>query len=172
MLTVLVFRRNLMMKKYYFTQAGYQKLKKEIDALEKFIKRDIASEIAAAREHGDLSENAEYEAAKNKQEIYMAKLGQLQERFMNARVIRKQDLPPDIVSLGKKVKIRDEESGDEDDYTILGDGETDIDKGIISYQSPLAQALMNHKKGDVVEVQLPRAAKKYEILEVEFFDQI
>ena len=160
------------MKKYYFTQAGYQKLKKEIDALEKFIKRDISSEIAAAREHGDLSENAEYEAAKNKQEIYMAKLGQLQERFMNARVIRKQDLPPDIVSLGKKVKIRDEESGDEDDYTILGDGETDIDKGIISYQSPLAQALMNHKKGDVVEVQLPRAAKKYEILEVEFFDQI
>jgi transcription elongation factor GreA len=160
------------MKQYYFTEAGYQKLKNEIEALEKFIKQDIAKEIAAAREHGDLKENAEYDAAKAKQESYMAKLGQLQQRFSNARIIRKQDLPADIVTLGKKVKIRDVESGDEDNYIILGDGETDIDNGIISYQSPLAQALMKHKQGDTVEVQLPRAVKKYEILAVEFFEDI
>lgn len=159
------------MKPYYFTEAGYQKLKKEIENLEKYIKHDIAKEIAAAREHGDLTENAEYEAAKIKQANYMAKLGQLQERFRNARIIRKEDLPPDIVTLGKKVKIRDVDSGEEDVYIILGEGETDIDNGIISYQSPLAQALIKHKKGDVVEVQLPRANKKYEILEVKFFDK-
>ncbi len=158
------------MKQYYFTEQGYEKLKKEIEELERFIKHDIAKEIATAREHGDLRENAEYEAAKNKQANYMAKLGQLQERFVNARIIRKEELPPDTVTLGKKVTIRDAASGEEDTYTILGDGETDIDQGIISYQSPLAQALMNHKVGDVVDVQLPGGLKQYEILEICFFE--
>ncbi len=85
------------MNPYYFTEKGFQKLKEEIDKLEKFIKHDIAKEIGTAREHGDLKENAEYEAAKNKQANYMAKLGQLQERFSNARIIRKEDLPPDTI---------------------------------------------------------------------------
>ncbi|MFQ5823366.1 MAG: transcription elongation factor GreA [bacterium] len=158
------------MKQYYFTEAGYQKLKKEIENLEKYIKYDISKEIAAAREHGDLRENAEYEAAKTKQANYMAKLGQLQERFRNARIIRKEELPPDIITLGKKVRIREVDSGVEEVYTILGEGETDIDNGFISYQSPLAQALIKHKKGEVVEVQLPRDKIKYKILEVEFFE--
>ncbi|MFQ5751940.1 MAG: transcription elongation factor GreA [bacterium] len=158
------------MKQYYFTETGYQKLKKEIDELEKYIKHDISKEIAAAREHGDLKENAEYDAAKAKQANYMAKLGQLQERFINARIIRKEDLPPDIITLGKHIKIRDVESGEEDNYTILGEGETDIDNGIISYQSPLAKALINHKKGEIVEVKLPGGLKKYEILEITFYE--
>src|SRR3989304_8533583 len=112
------------MKLYYFTEKGYQKLKNEIDDLEKYIKNVIAKEIATAREQGDLRENAEYEAAKDKQANYMAKLGQLQERFANARIIRKGDLPLDTVTLGKCVKIRDLNSGQEFDYTILGEGET------------------------------------------------
>lgn len=159
------------MKQYYFTEAGYQKLKKEIDELERYIKHDIAKEIAAAREHGDLRENAEYDAARNKQANYMAKLGQLQERFVNARIIRKEDLPADTITLGKRVTIRDTESGEEDSYTILGEGETDIDKGIISYQSPLAKALINHKSGEIVDVHLPRGLKQYEILAIDFFEQ-
>jgi len=158
------------MKQYYFTEKGYEKLKKEIDELEKYIKQDIAKEIATAREHGDLRENAEYDAAKNKQANYMAKLGQLQERFMNARVIRKEDLPEDTITLGKKVNIKDLDSNQKITYIILGEGETDIDKGIISYQSPLAKALLTHKAGDKVEVQLPRGIKHFEILSVEFFD--
>jgi len=158
------------MKQYYFTKSGYEKLKNEIDKLEKYIKQDIAKEIAAAREQGDLSENAEYEAAKEKQANYMAKLGQLQERFQNARIIRKEDLPKETVSLGKKVKIRDVKTGDEEEYTILGEGETDIDNGIISYQTPLAKALMNNKKGDVVDVTLPRGVKQYEIVAISFFE--
>ena len=120
------------MNPYYFTEKGFQKLKEEIDKLERFIKHDIAKEIGTAREHGDLKENAEYAAAKNKQANYMAKLGQLQERFSNARIIRKEDLPPDTISLGKHVKIREVGSSEVDEYTILGEGETDIDKGIIS----------------------------------------
>ena len=158
------------MKIYYFTQKGYEKLKNEIEALEKFIKHDISKEIGAAREHGDLRENAEYEAAKNKQANYMAKLGQLQVRYANARVIRKADLPEDTITLGKQVKIREISSGDVENYTILGEGETDIDRGIISYQSPLAKALINHKKGEEVEVQLPRGIKKYKILDIDFFE--
>ncbi|NIR49979.1 transcription elongation factor GreA [candidate division KSB1 bacterium] len=158
------------MKQYYFTESGYQKLKNEIDELEKYIKQGIAKEIAAAREHGDLRENAEYEAAKNKQANYMAKLGQLQERFRNARIIKKEELPTDLITLGKRVKICDLASGDEDEYTILGEGETDIDNGIISYQSPLAKALLNHKIGDVVEVNLPRGPRKYRVLTVEFIE--
>ena len=159
------------MNPYYFTEKGFQKLKEEIDKLERFIKQDIAKEIGTAREHGDLKENAEYAAAKNKQANYMAKLGQLQERFSNARIIRKEDLPPDTISLGKHVKIREVGSSEVDEYTILGEGETDIDKGIISYQSPLAKALIYHNKGDVVEAQLPVGIKKYEILEIDFFEE-
>jgi transcription elongation factor GreA len=167
---ILIIFKGVTMKQYYFTEKGYEKLKTEIDNLERFIKKDIAKEIAAAREHGDLRENAEYEAAKGKQANYMAKLGQLQERFTNARVIRKEDLPPETITLGKKVKIKDVSSGSEITYIILGEGETDIDNGIISYQSPLAKSLINHRKGDKVEVILPRGTMTYEILDVDFFE--
>jgi len=163
---------SIFMKQYYFTEAGYEKLRKEIEDLERYIKNDIAREIATAREHGDLRENAEYESAKLKQSNHMAKLGLLQERFQNARIIRKSDLPDGIVTLGKVVRIRDKQNGMEEKYTILGDGESDIDNGIISYQSPIAQALMKHKTGDVVEVKLPRAMKKYEILEISFYEEV
>lgn len=159
------------MKTYYFTEAGYEKLRKEIEDLERYLKTDIAKEIATAREHGDLRENAEYESAKLKQANYMAKLGTLQERFMNARIIRKGDLPADIVTLGKTIKIFEVGSGSEHTYTILGDGETDIDKGIISYQSPLAQALMKHIAGDEVLVKLPRGEKTFKILEISFYEE-
>jgi transcription elongation factor GreA len=158
------------MTEYYFTEKGYRKIKKEIDELEKFIKRDISKEVAAAREHGDLKENAEYAAAKDKQALHMARLGQLQERFRRARIVRKEDLAPDVITLGKRVKVKDVDSGDEREYTILGEGETDIDNGIISYQSPMAKALLSHKQGDVVAVQLPRGSKKLKVLEVEFFE--
>lgn len=160
------------MKQYYFTEAGYEKLRKEIEAVERYLKNDIAKEIATAREHGDLRENAEYESAKNKQANYMAKLGLLQERFQNARIIHKNDLPEGVVTLGKVVTIKETAAKHEEQYIILGDGETDLEKGIISYQSPLAKSLMNHKAGDVVEVKLPRGAKKYEIKEIGFYEDV
>jgi transcription elongation factor GreA len=160
------------MKQYYFTEAGYEKLRKEIESVERYIKNDIAKEIATAREHGDLRENAEYESAKNKQANYMAKLGLLQERFQNARIIRKSDLPDGIVTLGKVVTIQEIVSQQEEKYIILGDGETDLEKAIISYQSPLAKSLMNHKTGDVVEVKLPRGVKKYTIKEIGFYEEV
>jgi len=158
------------MTEFYFTEKGIEKLKREIVELEKFIKQDISKEIASAREHGDLKENAEYHAAREKQANYMAKLGQLQQRFSNARVIHREDLAEDVITLGKRIKIEDIESGDEREYIILGEGETDIDKGIISVESPLASAFLGHKVGDNVKVQLPRGLKKFKVLEVEFYD--
>lgn len=158
------------MKQYYFTEAGYEKLRKEVEDIERYLKNDIAKEIATAREHGDLRENAEYESAKNKQANYMAKLGMLQERFQNARIIRKSDLPEGIVTLGKVVTLLDKNTGEKETYTILGDGETNLDNGIISYQSPLAQALMRHRMGDVVEVKLPRSTRKLEVVEIMFYE--
>jgi transcription elongation factor GreA len=163
--------RSLFMKQYYFTEAGYEKLRKEIEGLERYLKNDIAKEIATAREHGDLRENAEYESAKNKQANYMAKLGLLQERFQNARIIRKSDLPDGMVTLGKVVTIVDKTTGEKEKYIILGDGETDIEKGIISYQSPVAQALMKHRIGDEVEIRLPRKTKKVAIAEIAFYEE-
>jgi transcription elongation factor GreA len=100
----------------------------------------------------------------------MVKLKQMQDRFVDGSVIRKEDMPPDTISLGKRVKIKEVSSGDEIEYTILGEGETDIDNGIISYQSPLARALISHRKGDVVDVQLPRGKKTFEILQIDFFE--
>lgn len=160
------------MKQYYFTEAGYEKLRKEIERVEKYLKNDIAKEIATAREHGDLRENAEYESAKNKQANFMAKLGMLQERFQNARIIRKNDLPDGIVTLGKMVTIVDKASQERENYIILGDGETDLEKNIISYQSPIAQALMKHKVGDTVEIKLPRRTKQVEITEIAFYEDM
>lgn len=158
------------MSEYYLTEKGYKKLQVDIDKMEKLIKQDIAKEIATAREHGDLKENAEYAAAKEKQAMYMGRLGEMQERLRRAHVVRKADLPPDTVTFGKRVKIKDADSGNEREYIILGDGETDVDQGIISYQSPLARALISHKKGDLVDVTLPRGLKKFKILKVEFFE--
>ena len=156
---------------YYLTEKGYLELKAEIKRLDKLIKHDIAKEIKTAADHGDLKENAEYAAAKEKQVYYGNKLRQLQERFSGANVVRKEELlPVDAVTFGKKIKIRDVNSGAERECTILGVGETDPDQGIISYTSPLARALIGHKQGEVVDVELPRATKTFEILSVEFFE--
>lgn len=160
------------MGSYYLTETGYKRLQEEIQRLDKLIKGDIAREIAAARGHGDLKENAEYAAAKEKQAQVANKLRQLQERFSGANVVRKEELlPADTVTFGKRVTIKNLESGAERQCTILGEGETDSSKGIIAYQSPLASALIGHKQGEVVDVQLPRGLTKFEILDVEFCEE-
>jgi transcription elongation factor GreA len=157
------------MSQYYLSEKGYIELKAEIDRLDKLVKRDIAKEIAAAADHGDLKENAEYAAAKEKQTYYANKLRRLQERFSGANVVRREELlPEDAVTFGKRVKIKDVNSDAERVCTILGEGETDPDKGIIAYTSPLARALIGKKMGEVVDVELPRGTKTYEIREVEF----
>lgn len=157
------------MAQYYLTEDGYKKLQAEVQRLEKLVKHDIAKEVAAAADHGDLKENAEYAAAKERQLHYAKKLAQLQQRLSGANVVRKEELlPADTVTFGKTVRLKDVESGNERVCTILGEGESDPNKGIIGYGSPLARALIGHKQGETVEVQLPRGPRRYEIAEVDF----
>ncbi len=157
------------MAQYYCTEKGYLKLRDEIQRLDKLVKQDIAKEIAAAAAHGDLKENAEYSAAKEKQVFYANKLRELQIRLSGSNVVRKEELlPENTVTFGKQVKIKDVNSSDEMIFTFLGEGESDHEKGIISFTSPLAKALIGHKQGEVVDVQLPVGVKTYKIVEVIF----
>ncbi|HEX5131960.1 MAG TPA: transcription elongation factor GreA [Candidatus Krumholzibacteria bacterium] len=157
------------MAQFFFTEKGYQALQAEIERLDKLLKNDIAKEIATAAAHGDLKENGEYHAAKEKQSHTATRLRQLQERFSGANVVRKDELlPEESVTFGKRVKIREVNTGKERECTILGDGETDSEKGIIAYNSPLASALIGHVQGDVVDVQLPVGLRTYEILDCRF----
>ncbi len=159
------------MAQFFFTEKGYLRLKEEIERLDKYLKNDIAKEIAAAASHGDLKENGEYHAAKEKQRFTATRLQQLQERFSGANVVRKDELlPEESVTFGKRIKIRDVNSGNVRECTILGDGETDSGRGIIAYNSPLASALIGHKMGETVEVRLPAGPRTYEITDVAFAD--
>ncbi len=157
------------MAQFFYTEKGYQELNDEIARIDLKMKTEIAQEIAKAADHGDLKENAEYAAAKEKQAHYARKLRALQERYSGANVVRKHELmPEELVTFGKSIKIRDVDSGRERECTILGDGETDLDKGIIAYNSPLAKALIGNKQGETVEAQLPRGLVTFKILSVVF----
>lgn len=158
------------MSQYLFTAEGLRKLRDEIVELERFIKIDVARDLNTAAAHGDLRENAEYAAAKERQAFSMARLRELRERVRNAEVVTRRDFPEDIVTLLKRVTIKDLTTGSVDAYTILGDGDTDLEEGVISYQSPLASALIGHKKGDVVEAELPGGIHRFEILDFAFFE--
>jgi transcription elongation factor GreA len=157
------------MPQYFFSEKGYHRLKEEVERLDKLLKNDIAKEIATAVAHGDLKENGEYHAAKEKQAHTAARLRQLQERLSGANVVRREELlPAESVTFGKTIRIKDVNSGNERVCTILGDGETDPEKGIIAYNSPLASSLIGHSLGETVEVRLPAGLRTYHIMEVDF----
>ena len=154
-----------------FTAEGLRRLRKDIEELERFIKIDIARDLQTAAAHGDLRENAEYQAAKEKQALSMTRLRELRDQVRSAEVVKRRDFPEDIVTLLKRVRIKDVDTGAEEEYTILGGGDTDLDKGVISYQSPLAACLIGHRKGEVVEAELPGGTRKFEILDFEFIEE-
>ena len=156
----------------FFTADGLQKLRGDIAELERLIKVEIPRDLASAAAHGDLRENAEYQAAKEKQAFCMTRLRELRTRITNPEVVHKREFPEDIVTLLKRVRIKDLKTGSEEEYIILGDGDTDLDKGIISYRSPLAACLIGLKKGEVVEAELPGGTHEFEILDFEFYEDI
>ena len=158
------------MSQNFFTAAGLKKIRQEITDLERLIKVDIPRDLAAAAAHGDLRENAEYQAAKEKQSFSMTRLRELRERVRGAEIVKPRDFPDDIVTLLKWVKIKDVETGEIEEYTILGSGDTDLDNGIISYESPLAGALIGHKKGDVIDAELPGGVRRLEIRDFAFIE--
>lgn len=159
------------MGNYFFTEKGIKRIREEAEKLETLIKVDIARDIGTAAAHGDLRENAEYAAAKEKQAMAITKLRELQERIRHARVVKQSDFPADTVTLFKEVHLKMVSSGKEVTYQILGEGDSDLERGIISYETPLARALIGHKKGEVVDVELPRGTEQFEILDLKFIDE-
>jgi len=140
-------------KEVILTPEGYKKLKEEIEHLSNDKRREVAERIRVARQFGDISENSEYDDAKNEQAMLEHKIAQLEERLLSARVITKKEISKDTVSVGSKVRIRDVNAKQTFEYHIVGSAEANPAENKLSNESPVGKALMGHKKGETVEVQ-------------------
>ena len=156
-----------MLKEVILTPEGYEKLKAEIELLSTDKRREVADRIRVAREFGDISENAEYDDAKNEQAMLEHKIAQLEERLSNARVISKRDVDLSVVSIGAKVKLRDVDAKRTDEYFIVGSAEANPAENKLSNESPVGKAIIGKKKGETVEVATPRGSLKYKILDIQ-----
>lgn len=155
-----------MAKPIILTPEGHQKLKQELEYLKVTGRQEIAEKIKIARGFGDLSENAEYDAAKDAQAAMEKRIGELEEMLKNAQVVDVSDVGTDVVSILSKVKVYDLDMEEEEVYTIVGTTEADPDKNKISDESPIGTALLGKKVGDVVEVQTPGGAFELKIMEI------
>ena len=150
------------------TQTGYDTMKVELKHLTKNERPQIIGEIARARALGDLSENAEYHAAKEKQGHTETRILQLEDRIQRAEVIHPEKLTGKEIKFGATIALEDEDSGDKFNYQIVGEFESDVKKGRISITSPLARALIGKRKGDSVHISIPSGERDYEVLKVQF----
>jgi transcription elongation factor GreA len=150
------------------TVEGYARLQEEAKQLKSVERPAVIRAIAEAREHGDLSENAEYHAARERQSFIEGRLSEIEDQIARAEVIDVSKLSGSVVKFGAKVRIADEDSGEEQTYQIVGAAESDINHGLLSVTAPLARALIGKTVGDNVEVTTPRGSKGYEIVDVSF----
>lgn len=153
-------------KKTVLTYDGLKKLEDELQELKVVRRKDVASKIKEARKQGDLSENAEYDAAKEEQAEIESRIALLEKMLRNAEVIDEDELDQDSISIGSKAKVLDAELGSEIEYFIVGSTESDPANGRISNESPLGAALLGRKVGDEVMVDAPRGQFKYRVLEI------
>ena len=150
----------------YMTKEGYDRKMEEIAYLESVKRPEISRAIAEARDKGDLSENAEYDAAKEAQGLLEMKISQLKDLVANARIIDESKLSTDEVQMLNRVKIRNVGTGSEVEYTIVADSEANLREKKIAISTPIARGLLGHKVGDVVEISIPAGKVKFEILEI------
>ncbi|MBR2529125.1 MAG: transcription elongation factor GreA [Blautia sp.] len=153
-------------KKNILTRDGMQKLELELEELETVRSQEIAQIIKEAREQGDLSENAEYDAAMDEQRDIYARIEEIKKILKNAEVVGDDEGDPDVVGIGCKVVIHDIEDDENDEFMIVGSTEVDSLSGKISNESPLGRALLGARVGDVVEVEAPEDTISYQILEI------
>lgn len=156
------------MNKIPMTAAGHEALDAEMKHLKTVERPAVIAAIAEAREHGDLSENAEYHAAKERQGYIEGRLAELEDKLARAQVIDVAKLGGDTVKFGATVTVFDEDTEEESRYQVVGDDEADVKEGKISISSPIARAMINKEVGDVVEVNAPGGLKSYEIVTVEW----
>ena len=150
------------------TKTGYEDLKEKLNKMKTVDRQQIIKEIRVAAAHGDLSENAEYDAAKEKQSFIEGKIKDIEQKIGSAQVIDISTLSSDRVVFGATVKLEDEDKGDEVAYSIVGVDEADISINKISISSPIARALIGKEEGDSVQVKAPGGVRNYLILEITF----
>jgi transcription elongation factor GreA len=156
------------MSKVPMTVEGAQRLKLELHRLKTSERPAVIQAIAEARSHGDLSENADYDAAKERQGFIEGRIAEVEEKLANAQVIDPAELDVEHVVFGALVELEDGDSGDRVAYQIVGDDEADIKHGKISINSPIARALIGKGEGDTAEVQAPGGVRSYEILAIRY----
>lgn len=152
----------------YMTREGYKKKMDEISYLESVKRPEISRAIAEARDKGDLSENAEYDAAKEAQGMLEMKISQLKDLVANARIIDETQLNNDEVGILNKVKIKNVANGAVMEYTIVADSEANLKEKKIASSTPIAKGLLGHKLGETVEIRVPSGLMKFEIVEISF----
>jgi len=155
------------MPEVYLTKAGYEKLREELERLKTVERRRIAKAIGEARAQGDISENAEYDAAKDAQAHNEARVVELESKLAHVRFIDNENIPTDKVYIGAIVTLKDIEAAEEMKYTIVSPEESNYEEGKISFQSPVGKALMGKKVGEVTEIKVPAGTLKYKILKIE-----
>jgi transcription elongation factor GreA len=154
-------------KDVILTPEGYKQLKKGLDHLRTDRRREVAERIAAAREFGEIAENAEYDDAKNEQMMLEHRISQLEERLVNARLIDTKRVDTSVVSIGSVVRLRDVDAKETIEYFIVGSAEANPAEQKLSNESPVGKAIMGRKKGETVEVITPRGSKvKFKIMEI------
>jgi len=156
------------MDKVPMTAEGHAALDAELKRLKSVERPSVIQAISEARQHGDLSENAEYHAAKERQSFIEGRLAELEDKLARAQVIDVSRLGGDTIKFGATVTVLDEDSGDKAHYKIVGEDEADVRAGKISISSPIARAMIGKEVGDVVEVAAPGGAKSYEILKIKW----
>ncbi|MCI7240275.1 transcription elongation factor GreA [Aerococcus suis] len=152
---------------YPMTQEGLEKIEKELDELKVVKRKEIVERIKIARSYGDLSENSEYEAAKDEQAFVEGQIAKLENVIRYAEIINPEDYEADEVSLGRKVTFQELPDGDEEEYSIVGKAEADPLEGKISNESPIAKALIGKREGDEVDITTPGGTMKVKIVKVE-----
>ncbi|MDB5305897.1 MAG: greA [Gemmataceae bacterium] len=148
------------------TREGYDKLKAELDRFRNVEMIEVTKRVATAREMGDLSENAEYHAAREDQGILQARINDMSDRLARAVIVDTSALPKDTIVFGSKVMVMDLDIDEEETYELVGPGQENPDKGRILSSSPIGQGLIGRKKGETVEIQVPRGTIRFKILDI------
>ncbi len=150
----------------YLSHDGYEKLRKELEQLKTTKRREISKAIGEARAHGDLSENAEYTYAKEAQGMNEKKISELEEKLSRAKIIDESAMSKDEILIGAKVKLKDMDSSEELEYSLVAEEEADYSAGKISVTSPVGEALLGHKVSDTVKIKIPAGTLTYKVLKI------
>jgi transcription elongation factor GreA len=148
------------------TREGYEKRKAQLDQMQNRDMIEVTKRIAAARELGDLSENAEYHAAREDQGMLQARIDRLRDELSRAFIVDLNSLPADTVVFGRRVRVKDLDSGDEEVYDLVGPGQEDYDNNKILTSSPIGQGLLGKKKGEVAEIKVPMGLLRFEVVAI------